>query len=121
MAGSQKLRLRQRSESPRYEVSITWSPEDQCYIAAVPELPGCMTHGATMQEAAVRAREAITVYIESLVARGLPVPVPLSEQRFSGKIPLRVDPVLHRNLAVKARRQRLSLNKYIESVLRKSA
>lgn len=112
---------RPKGENPKYEVSIAWSPEDRCYISIVPELPGCITHGATIQEAAARAKEAIAAYVESLVARGLQVPVPLSEQRFSGKIPLRVDPVLHRNLAVKAKRQRLSLNKYIETVLRKSA
>ena len=35
----------------RYEVLIYWSEEDGAFIAEVPELPGCMSDGATYQEA----------------------------------------------------------------------
>ena len=30
----------------KYETIIYWSDEDQAFIADVPELPGCMAHGA---------------------------------------------------------------------------
>jgi predicted RNase H-like HicB family nuclease len=40
----------------------------------VPALPGCVTEGDTMDEALGNAREAISLYVESLEARGLPVP-----------------------------------------------
>ena len=35
----------------KYEVIINWSPGDAAFLAEVPELPGCMTDGATHQEA----------------------------------------------------------------------
>ncbi len=103
----------------KYRVDIIWSPEDKSYIARVPELDGCVTHGDSLESAAANAEEAIEIYLESILARGLPVPKPLSEQKFSGKIPLRIDPNLHRDLVVKAQTEGTSLNKFIESKLKK--
>ena len=60
----------------KYELSIRWSPEDNVFTVKVPELPGCVTHRDSAQEAAARAQEAIAAYVESLNARGLPVPTP---------------------------------------------
>ena len=34
----------------KYEVIIYWSSDDDCFIAEVPELPGCMSDGATYNE-----------------------------------------------------------------------
>ncbi len=62
----------------KYEMSIRWSPEDSAFTVTIPELPGCITHGDTVEEAAAYAQEAIGAYVESLTARGLPVPTPLS-------------------------------------------
>jgi predicted RNase H-like HicB family nuclease len=42
----------------RYAVVIQWSPEDQAYIAEVPQLPGAKTHGSSPAEAAEMAAEA---------------------------------------------------------------
>jgi predicted RNase H-like HicB family nuclease len=36
----------------RYEVIIYWSAEDECFIAEVPELAGCMADGSSYQERA---------------------------------------------------------------------
>jgi len=64
------------SMTPRYDVELRWSAEDSCYVARVSDLPGCTTHGDTLESAALAAEEAITAYIESLEARGLPLPQP---------------------------------------------
>ncbi len=106
-------------EQPKYRVDIVWNPEDGCYVARVPELPNCQTHGNTMEEAVAMAKEAIEGYVETLEKEGLPVPPPLAEKKFSGKIPLRIDPTLHRNLVVNAAIEGMSVNKYIEQRLKK--
>ena len=105
----------------KYRVDIIWSPEDEAYIAKVPELDGCITHGDCLEAAAANAEEAISVYLESLKVRGISAPKPLSEQTFSGKIPLRIDPNLHRDLVVKAQTEGTSLNKFIENRLKKTS
>ena len=48
--------------------------EEGGYVVEVPALEGCVTEGDTFEEAEQNAREAIGVYVESLKARGLPLP-----------------------------------------------
>ena len=45
------------------------------YHAFCPALPGCHSEGETLDEAIANLREAMSVYIESLQARGESVPV----------------------------------------------
>ena len=40
----------------KYEIILYWSNEDEAYVAEVPELPGCMAHGAD-QESALRKHQ----------------------------------------------------------------
>jgi len=35
----------------KYEIIIYWSKEDDAFVAEAPELPGCMAHGKTYEEA----------------------------------------------------------------------
>jgi predicted RNase H-like HicB family nuclease len=44
-------------------------------VVSVPALPGCFTHGRTVEECKERAAEAIEAHIAGLIADGLPVPV----------------------------------------------
>jgi len=47
---------------------------EQTYVATVPALPGCVSQGATRDQALERIREAIEGYLETLQAEGLPLP-----------------------------------------------
>lgn len=44
------------------------------YVAFVPALPGCHTQGETLEETEQDVKEAIAVYLESLVAGGEAIP-----------------------------------------------
>ena len=48
--------------------------EEGGYTVYVPALPGCVSQGETVEEALSNIKEAIEVYLESLKARGLPLP-----------------------------------------------
>ncbi len=60
----------------KYEIIIYWSKEDVAFIAEVPELPGCMAHGDTPEEALKNAKEAIQLWIDTAKEYGDPVPDP---------------------------------------------
>jgi predicted RNase H-like HicB family nuclease len=60
----------------RYEIILYWSAEDAAFIAEVPELPGCMAHGDTQDEALHQAQEAMAAWIEVAQEIGRDVPVP---------------------------------------------
>ena len=63
-------------EKYRYEVIIYWSDEDSSYVAEVPELPGCMSDGATYEEALANVRVIIDEWIETAIEEGRTVPEP---------------------------------------------
>ena len=60
----------------RYSMRIQWDDKDRIFIVTVPELPGCITHGSTYEEAISHGREAIETWIEGSLAFGLPIPEP---------------------------------------------
>lgn len=70
-----------------YKVSFLKEPEGG-FTVSVPLLPGCITYGETMDEAVEMAKDAITLYIESLIAHGEPVPT--EEQVFEHLISVAV-------------------------------
>ncbi len=58
----------------RYAVVIEQA--DGNYSAYVPDLPGCIATGATIEEAEREIREAIRVHLDGLREDGLPIPQP---------------------------------------------
>ncbi|MGH7814089.1 MAG: type II toxin-antitoxin system HicB family antitoxin [Candidatus Binataceae bacterium] len=44
------------------------------FVAEVPSLPGCLSQGATRQDALDNVREAIVGYLESLKQHNEPIP-----------------------------------------------
>jgi len=57
---------------PQYSVVVEWDPQDHIYVVSVP--PGCMTHGATLKEAAEQAQDARGSWVDSARDRGYPLP-----------------------------------------------
>jgi antitoxin HicB len=55
-----------------YTLSIEKHPDG--YLAYFPALPGCNTWGKTHEEAIKYAEEALTLYLETLIAHGDPIP-----------------------------------------------
>jgi len=60
----------------KYEMIIYWSKEDGTFVAEVPELPGCMSDGATYQEAVSNAETVIQEWIDTAKDLGRPIPQP---------------------------------------------
>ena len=60
----------------RYEIIMSWSAEDQAFIAEVPELAGCMVDGETYDKALANARVVIQEWIETARELGRTIPEP---------------------------------------------
>lgn len=61
---------------PHYHINLFWSEEDGVWIADVPDLKGCVTHGHSRTEAVANAAEAIEGWIQTAIECGLQVPEP---------------------------------------------
>ena len=53
--------------------------EDGVFIAECPTLPGCISQGATRDEAMANIRDAVEGYLASLKKHGEPIPAPITE------------------------------------------
>lgn len=63
-------------EAARYSMVVEWSPEDRLYIARAPELPSCVTHGSTREEAVRQGHDAVASWLDTARARGTAIPAP---------------------------------------------
>ena len=67
-------RARELIQRP-YRMVICGEPMEG-YLAEAPELPGCFTAGETPEEALTMLREAMSLWFESMLAHGEPIPEP---------------------------------------------
>ncbi len=58
----------------KYECVIYWPDDDNTFVVKVPELPGCMADGATVEEAIANTEIIIKEWIETIKERGLEIP-----------------------------------------------
>ena len=71
--------------TPHYHINIFWSDEDECWIADVPDLRPCSSHGDTPEQAAANIEDAIDGWLSVARDRGFPIPEPRYRPEISEK------------------------------------
>jgi predicted RNase H-like HicB family nuclease len=99
-----------------YPVTVHADP-DGGFVAEIEDLPGCMTQAETLEELFAAIQDARCAWIEAAYETGQDIPLPRELEEYKGKILVRVPRSLHRDLARAARREGVSLNQYITSLL----
>ena len=82
------------------------------WVARVAELPHCLIHGNTPEEAVKEIEDVKLDWIQSNLEDGLSIPEPTSP-KYSGEIRIRMPPSLHQLLAQRASNEGISLNQYM--------
>ena len=100
-----------------YTYRVTWSAEDNEHVGLCAEFPSLSWLAVTPEDALAGIRSAVAEVVSDLQACGEPVPVPLSEKRFSGEFRVWIPPELHRALAIQAAEQGVSLNRLASAKL----
>jgi len=91
--------------------------ESETYTALILEFPGCIAQGDTPQEAYEHLEDAAKDWIEAALDLKQEIPSPSQSLSFGGKILLRLPKSLHRQLALIAEKEGVSLNQFIVSAL----
>ena len=100
----------------KYPVTIT-PAQDGGYVAEMEDLPGCFTQGDTLEETYANINEACRLWIEVAYDDGQEIPEPKQKEGYSGNFIVRGPKSLHRKLDRMAKREGVSLNQYLVSVL----
>jgi predicted RNase H-like HicB family nuclease len=59
----------------KHEFDVVFEPQDEgSYTAYVPDLPGCVSEGETLEEATALIQEAMALYLESREEHGWALP-----------------------------------------------
>jgi len=100
-------------KAEEYAYTVVWSAADQAHIGRVAEFPSLAAHGASPVAALAEITTVVAWVLEDLAESGEEIPAPLSTRSFSGKLQLRMPEDLHRQLALEAAQQHISLNQLI--------
>ncbi|MBN1940008.1 MAG: toxin-antitoxin system HicB family antitoxin [Candidatus Aminicenantes bacterium] len=103
------------SKAERYTYRIEWSAEDDVFIARCAEFPGLGAHGRTQENALRQIKVAVAGALKWLSDEKREAPKPLGSKKFRGHLTLRVPPEVHRELAIRAAEENVSINQLILS------
>lgn len=117
---SKKKTLTERESLEFYlnlKYPVTLYPGDEAYVAEIKDLPGCMTQGGTIDEVMSNIEESRELWIETAYEHGGKIPLPSTENQYSGRVLLRMPKYLHQQLVENAEREEISFNQYVVSLL----
>ncbi len=97
-----------------YQLRIYQYPNGESFdwVAEYPDLPGCTGVGDTIEQAIEDAKTNKTLWMEAAKSIGKEIPLPSTSYSdvYSGKFNLRIPISLHRELALRAEMENVSLN-----------
>ena len=102
--------------SLHYPVTVHPDPESG-FVGEIEELPGCMTQAETLDEVFQAIEDARQLWIKTAYDEGQDIPLPRDMEKYTGKFVIRIPRGLHRDLARAAKREGVSLNQYVTSLL----
>jgi antitoxin HicB len=101
----------------RFTVRPMTAEEGAGYLIEFPDVPLCMSDGATVEEAIVNGRDALKCCLLTMKEFGDPIPKPGSAEAASGQFRLRVPKTIHGRLTRRAEQEGVSLNTLVTAMI----
>ena len=100
-----------------YTYRVTWSPDDNEHVALCAEFPSLSWLAKTPESALKGIQKVVADVVADMLANGEAVPAALAEKKYSGEFRVRIPPMVHRQLALMAAEQGVSLNRLASAKL----
>jgi len=107
----------EKYNSEFYTYRVTWSQEDQEHVGLCAEFPSLSYLDRDINKALKGIISLVSDVVEDMQNNKEPIPEYLSKREYSGKFVVRIPPEKHRELAIKALEQGVSLNRYASAKL----
>ena len=109
-------------EEYRFEIRPLSRAEGGGFLISFPDLPGCISDGETIAEAAKNGKEAFQSWVSARLHDRLPVPEPSQHEEraldaYSGRFVQRIPRSLHAELAARADSEGVSLNSLVLALI----
>lgn len=106
-----------KMNAEHYSYRVRWSAEDSAYIGTVAEMPSLSWASESRFEAFMGICTLVAEVLDDMLANGENPPDAIADRTYSGKFMVRVTPETHRQLAIDAAEQNVSLNRLAASRL----
>jgi predicted HicB family RNase H-like nuclease len=100
-----------------YTYRVTWSPEDGQHVGLCAEFASLSWLANTPEAALKGIQKVVAEVVQDMNGSGESVPEALAEKNYSGEFRVRIPPMVHRNLAMMAAEQGVSLNRLASAKL----
>lgn len=94
-----------------YTYRVRWSAEDDAHVATVAEFPSLSWVAGDAGEAFSGIRSVVAGVLEDMAGAGETPPEAIGDREYSGRFMVRIPPEAHRQLALEAAEQNVSLNR----------
>ena len=95
-----------------YRMEIIPDKEEGGFVATLPDLPGCITVGETIEAVIQNIVDAKRAWLEAELEIGATIPEPEDLKEYSGQFKLRLPRSLHKQLAEHSKLEGVSMNQY---------
>lgn len=103
--------------SEYYTYRVTWSQEDQEHVGLCTEFPSLSFLHKDMVKSLKGIKSLVSDVVKDMIKNKETIPESLSKKEYSGKFVIRIPPEKHRELAIKAKEEGVSLNRYASARL----
>ena len=100
-----------------YTYRVTWSADDAEHLGLCAEFASLSWLAPTPEKALSGIRAVVADVVKDLRASGELVPDAIAERRYSGELRVRIPPLVHRQLALQAAEEGVSLNRLASAKL----
>lgn len=97
----------------KYTYQVSWLESDQEHVVTVAEFPSLSWPDTDLQKAQAGLFNLVTEAVSDIESSGEKAPESLGGRRYSDKFNVRTPPSSHRQLAIEAQTQGVSLNALI--------
>jgi len=101
----------------RYTYRVIWSEDDNQLVGLCAEFPSLSYLASTPEKAIQGILKVVADVVKDMEANDESVPEPIYSRRYSGKFMVRVPPEVHRQLALEAAEEEISLNRLVSAKL----
>lgn len=103
-----------------FEIKPLTEEQGGGYLISFPDFNECISDGETPEEAIKNGFDALQETIYALESMGLPIPQPFSREKNSDNFIQQIHENLYRRLEVLAKKEKVSINSLINSMLEES-
>ncbi|MBN2591272.1 MAG: toxin-antitoxin system HicB family antitoxin [Sedimentisphaerales bacterium] len=109
--------MKKTIQTNQYIYRITWSEDDNEFVGLCVEFPSLSYLASSPQKALSGIMNVVEEVVKDMIDNNETIPEPLNSKHYSGKFMVRVPPEVHRQLAIEAAEENISLNRLISSKL----